>query len=115
MPTALTLVLVAIVAWLTLGAAGLAVPRRLRFISHVLFPASALVALLLAIVALGAIGNAPQTAVLPLGLLRLDKRPPAWILQVASWDHERYVIVETGSDDNRLLIEAFGGRCPRPE
>ncbi len=54
MPAALTLVLVAIVAWLALGAAGLAVPRRLRFISHVLFPASALVALLLAIVALGA-------------------------------------------------------------
>ena len=68
MPTALTLVLAAIAAWLVLGAAGLAVPRRLRFISHVLFPASALVALLLAIVALGALGIAPQTAVLPLGL-----------------------------------------------
>ncbi len=53
--------------------------------------------------------------VLPLGLLRLDKRPPAWILQVASWDHERYVVVETGPDDNRLLVNAFGGRCPRSE
>ncbi len=53
--------------------------------------------------------------VLPLGLLRIEKRPPAWILQAASWDHERYVIVETGPDDNRVLINAFGGRCPRPE
>ena len=68
MPAALTLVLVVIAAWLVLGAAGLAVPRRLRFISQVLFPASALVGLLLAIVALAAIGSVPQTAVLPLGL-----------------------------------------------
>ena len=65
---ALTLVLAVIAVWLLLGAAGLAAPRRLRFISHVVFPASAAVALLLAIVAFGAIGAAPQTAVLPLGL-----------------------------------------------
>lgn len=68
MPAALTLVLAAIAAWLVIGAAGLAAPRRLRFISHALFPASAGVALLLAIVAFGAIGLPPQTAVLPLGL-----------------------------------------------
>ena len=68
MPAALTLVLAVIAAWLILGAAGLAVPRRLRFISRVLFPASALVGLMLAIIALAAIGSGPQTAVLPLGL-----------------------------------------------
>jgi hydrogenase-4 component B len=68
MPSALTLVLWVIAAWLILGAAGLAAPRRLRFISRVLFPASAALGLLLAIVAFGAIGGAPQTAVLPLGL-----------------------------------------------
>jgi hypothetical protein len=52
--------------------------------------------------------------VLPLGILRLDKRPPAWILQVASWDHERYMVVETGRGENRILVNAFGGRCVRP-
>jgi hypothetical protein len=52
--------------------------------------------------------------VLPLGLLRLEKRPLAWIVQVASWDDERYVVVETGSNENRVLVNAFGGNCPRP-
>lgn len=52
--------------------------------------------------------------ILPLGLLRLEKRPPAWIVQVASWDYERYVVVETGLDENRVLVNAFGGSCPRP-
>jgi hypothetical protein len=52
--------------------------------------------------------------ILPLGLIRLAKRPPAWILQVAGWLHERYVIIETGRHENRLLIDAFGGSCPRP-
>ena len=68
MPSALTLVLWVIAAWLILGAAGLAAPRRLRFISRVLFPASAALGLLLAIVAFDAIGGAPQTAVLKIGL-----------------------------------------------
>jgi hypothetical protein len=52
--------------------------------------------------------------VLPLGLLRLESRPPAWIVQVASWDYERYVIIETGPNENKLLVNAFGGNCPRP-
>jgi hypothetical protein len=52
--------------------------------------------------------------VLPLGSIRLAGRPPAWILQVASWDYERYVVMETGRDENRLLIDAFGGNCPKP-
>jgi hypothetical protein len=52
--------------------------------------------------------------VLPLGLIRLAGRPPAWVLQVAGWDYERYVIIETGRDKNKLLIDAFGGNCPKP-
>ena len=68
MPPALALILAAIGAWLLLGVAGLGAPRRLRFISRGLFPASAVVALLLAIVALASIGDDAQTAVLPLGL-----------------------------------------------
>lgn len=68
MPPALALILAAIGAWLLLGVAGLVAPRRLRFVSRGLFPASAVVALLLAIVALAAIGDDAQTAVLPLGL-----------------------------------------------
>jgi formate hydrogenlyase subunit 3/multisubunit Na+/H+ antiporter MnhD subunit len=90
MPAALTLVLAVIVAWLVLGAAGLAAPRRLRFISHALFPASALLALLLAIVAFSAIGGPPQSAVLPLGLpdlpfhVRLDALSSFFLLVLGS-------------------------------
>jgi hypothetical protein len=52
--------------------------------------------------------------ILPLGILRLESRPPAWIVQVASWDYERYVVVETGPNENKILVNAFGGSCPRP-
>jgi formate hydrogenlyase subunit 3/multisubunit Na+/H+ antiporter MnhD subunit len=76
--SSLTLVLGAIGAWLAIGAIGLARPRNLRFVGRVLFSASALVGLGLALVALMSIGNAVQGLVLPLGLpdlpfhLRLD-------------------------------------------
>ena len=76
--TPLSLVIAAIVAWLAIGALGLVRPRNLRFISRVLFPAGAAVALALAVVAGFAIGAPPQSTVLPLGLpdlpfhLRLD-------------------------------------------
>ena len=75
---ALDLVMAAIAAWCVIGALGLVRARDLRFVSHALFPAGALVALALAGVALAALPGAPQTAVLPLGLpdlpfhLRLD-------------------------------------------
>ena len=78
MVSSLTLVLGAIGAWLAIGAIGLARPRNLRFVGRVLFSASALVGLGLALVALMSIGNAVQGLVLPLGLpdlpfhLRLD-------------------------------------------
>ncbi|MEO8975372.1 MAG: proton-conducting transporter membrane subunit, partial [Casimicrobiaceae bacterium] len=74
----LTLVTFAIVAWIAIGAIGVVRPRALPFISRVLFPAGACVALALAGVALVAIGGPAQVAILPLGLpdlpfhLRLD-------------------------------------------
>src|SRR5207344_1636511 len=74
----LDLVMAAIAAWCVIGVLGLVRARDLRFVSHALFPAGALVALALAGVALAALPGAPQTAVLPLGLpdlpfhLRLD-------------------------------------------
>jgi len=76
--SALGLVVVSIVAWLAIGALGLVRPRNLTYVGRVLFSAGALVGLLLAGVALSALGQGAQTAVLPLGLpdlpfhLRLD-------------------------------------------
>ena len=74
----LPLVLAAIAAWLLIGALGLARPRNLFYVGRVLFTAGAGIGLLLALVALLAIGQVVQTIVLPLGLpdlpfhLRLD-------------------------------------------
>ena len=70
--------LIAACAWLAIGLAGLAAPRNTRFISKTLFPLGAVVGLLVGVVALGFLGGAPETAVLPIGLpdlpfhLRLD-------------------------------------------
>ncbi|MDQ2962963.1 MAG: hydrogenase 4 subunit B [Pseudomonadota bacterium] len=78
MINALPLVVAAIVAWLAIGALGLIRPRSLLYVGRVLFTAGAVVGLLLAIVALLAVGQAAQTVLLPLGLpdlpfhLRLD-------------------------------------------
>jgi hydrogenase-4 component B len=65
---ALTLVITAIGAWLAIGVLGLARPRDVLFAGRILFGAGAAVGFLLAAVALLAIGSAPQTLVLPLGL-----------------------------------------------
>jgi len=75
---ALPLVLAAIAAWLAIGALGLVRPRNLIYVGRVLFTTGAVIGLLLAIVALLALGQVAQTVVLPLGLpdlpfhLRLD-------------------------------------------
>jgi hydrogenase-4 component B len=75
---ALPLVLAAIVAWLAIGALGLVRPRSLIYVGRVLFTAGAIIGVLLAVVALMAMGQVAQTVVLPLGLpdlpfhLRLD-------------------------------------------
>ena len=64
----LTLIEAAIVAWLAIGALGIAGLRRLRFVSRVLFPAGAAVGVGLAVAAFFALGAPVATAVLPLGL-----------------------------------------------
>jgi hydrogenase-4 component B len=85
-PTPLDLVIAAITAWLAIGALGLLRPRDLHFVSRVLFPAGAAVALALAIVAGYAIGKLPQSTVLPLGLpdlpfhLRIDSLSAFFLL-----------------------------------
>lgn len=55
-------------AWLAIGAAGLATPRNFFFVARVLFPLGALVGLAIAAVALGAVFDAPDSRILPLGL-----------------------------------------------
>ena len=83
-------VLGAIAAWLAIGTVGLAAPRQLRFVSRVLFPLGSAVGLALAIVAFLALGDAPSTLVLPLGLpdlpfhVRLDALSAFFLLVLGS-------------------------------
>lgn len=71
-------VLVLVICWLLIGVAGVFALRRLRFVATILFPAGGLVALALLGVALSAVLDVPEVAVLPIGLpqlpfhLRLD-------------------------------------------
>ncbi len=75
---ALPLIVAAIIAWLAIAALGIARPRNLVYVGRVLFSAGAAVGGALAVVAFVAIGDLPQSTVLPLGLpdlpfhLRLD-------------------------------------------
>jgi len=71
-------VLGVVAGWLALGVVGIVRPRRLPLIAHVLFPAGALLGIVLAVLAVMALHGSPETIVLPLGLpdlpfhLRLD-------------------------------------------
>jgi len=56
------------VIWIGLGVVGLAFMRAPRLITHAVFPAGALVALLLAATGLWAISAPPSAAILPAGL-----------------------------------------------
>ena len=75
-------------AWLAIGAAGLAAPRKLGLVARVLFPASAALSLALAAIALTAIPGQAETAVLAIGLpglpfhLRLDALSAFFLLLV---------------------------------
>jgi formate hydrogenlyase subunit 3/multisubunit Na+/H+ antiporter MnhD subunit len=86
MPDALSLLLAAVAAWLAIAALGLVAPRNLAFVSRVLFPAGSAVGVAVALLAVAAIGAAPQTEVLPLGLpdlpfhLRLDALSACFLL-----------------------------------
>ncbi|RLJ67682.1 hydrogenase 4 subunit B [Sulfurisoma sediminicola] len=72
------ILLIAACAWLAIGLAGLVAPGNTRFIAKTLFPLGALVGMLVGLVALGFLGESPETAVLVVGLpdlpfhLRLD-------------------------------------------
>ena len=76
--------------WLAVGTIGILALRRFGFVSHVLFPLGGLVSLGVFLVALSAIFEWPQTAVLPLGLpglpfhLRLDALSALFIAVIAS-------------------------------
>ena len=75
---ALDWMLAVMLGWLAIGIVGVARLRRLAFVAHVLFPLGGVLGLLLAGAAVAALPDAPQTAVLPIGLpglpfhLRLD-------------------------------------------
>ena len=76
----LHVILLLLLAWLTLGFAGLFRPHRTGYVAHLLFPLGAVVSLAIAVVAGTALarGHLPQILMLPLGLpelpfhLRLD-------------------------------------------
>ncbi|MDQ6916634.1 MAG: hydrogenase 4 subunit B, partial [Pseudomonadota bacterium] len=84
--SALQLVVAAIAAWLAIGAAGLIPMRDASRIIRLLFVAGAGVGLLLAIIAVMAMGEIAQSTVLPLGLpdlpfhLRLDSLSAFFLL-----------------------------------
>jgi formate hydrogenlyase subunit 3/multisubunit Na+/H+ antiporter MnhD subunit len=81
-------VLIAIAAWLAVGLAGAAALRRFRFVARVLFPAGGAVGLALFGLALAALFDVPQIAVLPIGLptlpfhLRLDALSAFFLLVI---------------------------------
>ena len=83
---AIDVLLVAIGLWLALGFAGIVVARHFFFVSKILFPLGALVAVLAGLTALGFLGSVPQTAVLVIGLpdlpfhLRLDSLAAVFVL-----------------------------------
>jgi formate hydrogenlyase subunit 3/multisubunit Na+/H+ antiporter MnhD subunit len=66
--TALDGVLTVVAAWFAIGLAGIAAPRRFRFVAYFLFPLSALLSLALAGLALAALPAAVEAAILPIGL-----------------------------------------------
>jgi len=83
-------VLVIVFAWLVVAAAGVLALHRLTLVARVLFPAGGVLALALFGVALSAVFNAPEVAVLPIGLpslpfhFRLDGLSAFFLMVIAS-------------------------------
>ena len=84
-------VLVIVAGWLIVGVAGVAALHRFAIVSHVLFPAGALLGLLLSGFALFALlGATPDVAVLPIGLpglpfhLRLDSLSAYFLIVIGA-------------------------------
>ncbi len=82
--------LVVVLGWLAVGAAGVFALRRFRLVARVLFPAGGLLGLVLFGIALAALFERPQTAVLPIGLpglpfhLRLDALSAFFLLVISA-------------------------------
>jgi len=82
--------LAVVVGWLVVGAAGVYALRRFRLVAHVLFPAGGLLGLAMFAVALAALFDSAQTAVLPVGLpdlpfhLRLDSLSAFFLLVIGA-------------------------------
>ena len=87
---ALDWALLVVAGWLAVGAAGVFALRRFRFVARVLFPAGALLGLALFGIALAALFDRPQVAVLPIGLpglpfhLRLDALSAFFLLVIGA-------------------------------
>jgi hydrogenase-4 component B len=88
--TPLAASLAAVIAWLAIALAGVIFPKNLRLVSRVLFPAGALVALILAAAGMSGLAQNAETLVLPLGLpdlpfhLRLDALSAFFLLLLGS-------------------------------
>jgi len=88
--THLDWILVLVGGWLGLGLLGIAALRHTDFVARVLFPVGAAIALGLAAIALSALFDDPETAVLPLGLpnlpfhLRLDGLSAYFLLVIGA-------------------------------
>jgi hypothetical protein len=49
----------------------------------------------------------------PLGTIRIKGRPAVWVVQTAGWFHERYLVIETTRERNRVVVNTYGGGCQR--
>lgn len=82
--------LVVMLGWLIVGAAGVIALRRLALVSRVLFPVGGLLGLALFGLALGAVLGTPEVAVLPIGLpalpfhLRLDNLSAYFLMVIGA-------------------------------
>ena len=83
-------ILVVSAAWLLVGAAGVAALRRLAFVARVLFPLGGALGLVLFGLAVSALGDTPEVAVLPIGLpslpfhLRLDSLAAYFLMVIGA-------------------------------
>lgn len=83
-------VLLVVVAWLSIGVAGVLALRRFRFVATVLFPLGAVFSIVLMASALSAVFAGPEVAVLPLGLpqlpfhLRLDSLSAFFLILIGA-------------------------------
>lgn len=82
--------LLVVVGWLVVGAAGVVALHRFSVVSHVLFPIGGLLGLILSGLALSALLGKPEVAVLPIGLpalpfhLRLDRLSAFFLMVIAA-------------------------------